>query len=64
MKLGMITNEEGAKTTLHCATSPEVAGDDGLYYDTSKPKRPSKLADDEGLARELWARSEEWVKAA
>ena len=25
VKLRMITNEEGARTTLHCATSPDVA---------------------------------------
>jgi NAD(P)-dependent dehydrogenase (short-subunit alcohol dehydrogenase family) len=62
MKLGMISNEEGAKTTLHCATSPEVANDDGLYYDSCKPKRPSDLALDAGLAKELWARSEEWIR--
>jgi len=64
MKLGMLSNEDGAKTTLHCATSPEVAADDGLYYDTSAPKRPSKLADDAALAKELWAKSEEWTDAA
>jgi retinol dehydrogenase 12 len=64
MKLGMLSNEEGAKTTLFCATSEEVAKDDGLYYDTSKAKRPSKLADDEELAKKLWEQSEEWVKEA
>ncbi len=62
MKLGMLTNEQGARTTLHCATSPEVAGDDGLYYDSCKPKRPSRLADDADLAKQLWERSEEWTK--
>jgi NAD(P)-dependent dehydrogenase (short-subunit alcohol dehydrogenase family) len=62
MKLGMISLEEGARTTLFCATSPEVANDDGLYYDSCKPKRPSALALDGGLAKELWSRSEEWIK--
>ena len=64
MKLGMISNEDGAKTSLYCATSPEVANDDGLYYDTCKPKRPSKLAQEPALATELWARSEAWVEEA
>ena len=62
MKLGMISNEDGAKTTLFCATSPEAAADNGLYYDTSQPKRPSKLAEDEGLAKKLWEQSEEWTQ--
>jgi NAD(P)-dependent dehydrogenase (short-subunit alcohol dehydrogenase family) len=61
MKLGMITPEEGAKTTLHCATSAQAGAESGLYYDKQKPVKPSALALDEGLARELWRRSEEWV---
>ncbi|MBK04225.1 MAG: SDR family oxidoreductase [Deltaproteobacteria bacterium] len=60
-KMFMISNEEGAKTTLYCATSPDVAGESGLYYDECKQKKPSKLARDEALASELWRRSEEWV---
>jgi retinol dehydrogenase 12 len=58
MKMFMISNDEGAKTTLYCATSPEVADQDGLYYDKSKERRPSKLALDEGLATKLWEESE------
>lgn len=60
-KLFLISNEKGARTTLHCATSPDVAGDDGLYYDKCRPRRPGKLALDEDLARTAWARSEEMV---
>jgi NAD(P)-dependent dehydrogenase (short-subunit alcohol dehydrogenase family) len=62
MKLGMISNEDGAKTTLYCATSKEVAAEDGLYYDSCKTKRPSRLADDAALATTLWSKSEEWVR--
>ncbi|HEY4121434.1 MAG TPA: SDR family oxidoreductase [Byssovorax sp.] len=58
---GMITNEEGAKTTLHCATSAEAASETGLYYDKSKPKEPSSYAKDAALAKELWDKSEEYV---
>ena len=57
----MITNEEGAQTTLHCATSHEAASDNGLYYDRCKPKEPSPLANDRDLQAELWKRSEAWV---
>jgi len=61
MKLFMLSNEEGAKTTLYCATSDEVAGVSGRYYDKCAEKRASKLARDEALARELWERSAAWV---
>jgi retinol dehydrogenase-12 len=64
MKLGMLSSEDGAKTTLFCATSPEVAGDNGLYYDACKTKAPSKYAQDPELARKLWQQSEEWVHDA
>jgi NAD(P)-dependent dehydrogenase (short-subunit alcohol dehydrogenase family) len=60
---GLLSNEEGAKTSLYCATSPDVAGDDGLYYDACQPKRPSALAEDARLAKELWERSVAWTKA-
>jgi retinol dehydrogenase 12 len=63
MKLFMLTNEEGAKTTLHCATSPAVAGDVGLYYDSCKEKTPSRVARDPAKARELWEKSVEYVGA-
>lgn len=61
IKLGMITNEEGAATTLFCATSPTVARESGLYYDQCRIKTPSPLVQDADLARELWERSEAWV---
>lgn len=61
MKMRMISNEEGAQTTLYCVTSEEAGREDGLYYDKSKPKEPSKLARDEALAKELWDKSEAWV---
>lgn len=61
MKLFMLTNEEGARTQLWCATSPDVAEQDGLYYDKCKEKTPAKLADDAALAKTLWEKSEAWV---
>jgi retinol dehydrogenase-12 len=63
MKLTMITNEEGAKTTVHCATAPEIAAETGLYYDRSRVVRPSKRAEDRALAQRLWAASAAWVGA-
>lgn len=61
MKRFMKTNEEGAQTTLYCATSPAVADHDGRYYDDCAERRPSRLADDADLARTLWDKSAAWV---
>jgi NAD(P)-dependent dehydrogenase (short-subunit alcohol dehydrogenase family) len=60
-KAFMISPEKGARTTLHCVASPQVAGETGLYYDDCKPRRPSRAADDAALAEELWRRSEEFT---
>lgn len=62
-KLFMVSNEEGAATTLHVATSTEVAGESGKYWSECEPKKPSRLARDEELAAELWRRSLEWTGA-
>jgi retinol dehydrogenase-12 len=64
MKLGMISTDEGARTSLYCATSPAVAEQTGLYYDRCAPRTPSTAARDPLLAAELWRRSEEWVRPA
>ena len=61
MKLFMLTNEQGARTTLYCATSDDVRDENGLYYDKCKPKKASKLAHDKALARELWEKSAAWT---
>jgi retinol dehydrogenase 12 len=62
MKLGMISTEQGAATTLYCATSKEVRGETGLYYDKCQVKTPSLTGQDRQLAAELWQRSEAWVR--
>jgi retinol dehydrogenase 12 len=59
MKAFMITNEEGARTTLHCATGDDIKS--GAYYDKQRETKPNKLADDEALAKTLWEKSAEWV---
>ena len=61
IKLRMISTEEGAKTSLYCATAPECAGDSGLYYDKCRIRTPSTLGQDTTLAQELWRRSEAWL---
>lgn len=63
MKLrpSVISVEDGAKTTLYCATSLEAGTQTGLYYDAERVKESSQLARDTELAAELWSRSERWV---
>jgi len=62
IKLMMISTEQGAATTLHCATSAEAGRESGLYYDRSRPKQPSAVAQDAALAAQLWKRSEDWLR--
>ena len=59
--VGMITPEEGAKTTLHCATAPELVNESGLYYDRCKPRSPSAMGQDAALASTLWHMSEKFI---
>jgi len=56
----MLSVDEGAATSLYCATSPEVAEASGLFYDKCAPRPASPVATPE-LARELWERSEAWT---
>ncbi len=63
IKLFMRSNEDGAKTSLHCATSDDVAAHDGRYYDDERERRPSRVSDDAALAAELWERSVAWTRA-
>lgn len=61
LKLFLLSNEDGARTPLYCATSPELDGVSGRYYDKSREARCNPLADDTALGAELWARSERAV---
>jgi retinol dehydrogenase 12 len=58
----MLTIEQGARTSLYCATSPEVAGESGKYYDNCRAAEPSKVATPE-LAARLWEYSARWTAA-
>ncbi|WP_394833376.1 SDR family NAD(P)-dependent oxidoreductase [Pendulispora rubella] len=58
----MISPRDGAFSSLHCATSKDVAEHNGRYYALSgRDRAPSVLAQDATLARILWEKSEEWV---
>jgi NAD(P)-dependent dehydrogenase (short-subunit alcohol dehydrogenase family) len=63
IKLAMISPEEGAATTLHCALSREAAAESGQYYQAARLARPSRASQDRELAAELWERTEAWVNS-
>jgi NAD(P)-dependent dehydrogenase (short-subunit alcohol dehydrogenase family) len=55
----MKTPEQGARTSIYLATSPEVAGVTGRYFDSDTSEtRPTRVARDQALARRLWELSE------
>jgi retinol dehydrogenase 12 len=58
----MLTTEQGAQTSLHCSTAPELAGVSGHYYERSQERAPSPVATPD-LGRQLWEQSEAWVKS-
>ncbi|HUA41024.1 MAG TPA: SDR family oxidoreductase [Streptosporangiaceae bacterium] len=58
----MLTVEQGAQTSLYCATSPELADVSGRYYEKCAEREPSPVATAE-LAAELWQRSEAWTES-
>ncbi len=57
----MLTVEEGAKTSLYCATNLAIGADSGRYYVDCQEAPTNKVATEE-LALELWNRSEEWCQ--
>ena len=61
--LFMISPQKGAQTITYLATSPEVEGKTGLYFEKNKAKTPAKLARDEALVEQVWAISEQQVNA-
>jgi hypothetical protein len=62
IKLGMLSPQQGAQSSLLTATDPALAKESGRYYDwNGKDTKPNKLADDEALQELLWTRSAEWV---
>jgi retinol dehydrogenase 12 len=66
MKVGMaisglfsITPEQGAQTTIYLASSPEVEGVTGKYFDKCRPVSSSPASYDEAAQERLWQISEQ-----
>jgi retinol dehydrogenase-12 len=60
IKRRMLTVEQGAVTSVYCATSPAVAAESGLFYDRCAVRAPSRVATPE-LGELLWKHSTEWT---
>lgn len=61
-RLAGISVKDGAKTSVFLATSPEVKGVTGKYFDLCKAKEPNKDAHNANLRKELWNISENYAK--
>lgn len=53
----LIAPSDGAATSLHLATSPQVDGISGRYFAKCRPVQPSAAARDEALQEKVWALS-------
>ena len=49
-----LRQSQGAATTIYCATSEELEGVGGYYFNNCCACKPSPLAEDVGLAKRLW----------
>ncbi len=57
----LTSTDDGARTSLHLAASPEVRGKTGLYWQGTKPTTPKRAGRDMDAARRLWEVSESLV---
>jgi len=57
-KLFLMSPEKGAETPVYLASSPEVEGVTGKYYDHRREKQSSPESYDQAAARKLWDASE------
>lgn len=53
-KLGMVSPEQGGDRLVYLASSPEVEGQTGGYYEADRLKTPARLARDPALQTKLW----------
>lgn len=60
----IMSEAEGARTSVRLATAPELEAVTGRYFDREKELKPSKAANDPEDSRRLWEISERLVKDA
>ncbi len=59
IKMFTMNPEKGAQTSVYLATSGEVEGISGKYFEKKLEKYPSRIAQDDDVARKLWEVSEQ-----
>jgi hypothetical protein len=50
----LTTPQKGARTSLHLASSPDLAQVSGKYFKDGRETAPSRAAQDDAAARRLW----------
>jgi NAD(P)-dependent dehydrogenase (short-subunit alcohol dehydrogenase family) len=60
-RLVISSEADGAKTSIHVATAPELEGVTGRYFDNVREAKPSKASADEEAGRRLWDVSQELI---
>jgi retinol dehydrogenase-12 len=61
---GIFDSERGARTTIHLALEPSLAGVTGRYFDEHQlPRTAAPLANDIGQQESLWKMSAQWTGA-
>lgn len=58
-KFMLLTPEEGAQTSVYCATNPAAVG--GRYYQQCQPCAACADSNDTAVAARLWDETEQWV---
>jgi retinol dehydrogenase 12 len=64
LTLRAITPDQAAGNLLYLATSPEVSGTTGAYFEQQQRARPNPLAEDQVLAARLWDQLERLTHGA
>ena len=63
-RLIIMSEEDGARTSIHVATSDELEGVSGRYFEKVREVSPNKATRDEEAARHLWEVSEQLAETA
>jgi NAD(P)-dependent dehydrogenase (short-subunit alcohol dehydrogenase family) len=59
----LLSTEDGSKTSIYLASSPEVEGETGKYFAKCKAVKSNAVSYDLASQKKLWALSEELVRA-
>ncbi len=60
----LLSPEDGAKTSVYLASSPEVEGISGKYFAKCRPVRSNDISSCDASQKKLWALSEEMTSAS